>query len=100
MMSDEAKSYEAERERLDKILFEAAKALGEHFDSVRIVATALNIYPSCTSLLSCGSGNYYAQKASVEEWMNDQNEGASTVYREDIEGDDDDDDPPTIPEEA
>jgi hypothetical protein len=41
--------------------------LSEHFDSVRIVAT--RHANGSTAHASWGSGNWYAQKASVEEWL-------------------------------
>lgn len=55
-------------EEARKVLDDAAAAVAEHFQSVIIVATRDN--PECeryTELLTVGRGNWYAQRASIEE---------------------------------
>jgi hypothetical protein len=47
--------------------------LAEHFDSVRIIATG-RTQDGKTSLVTWGQGNYYAQKASIEEWLVEQDQ--------------------------
>lgn len=51
----------------DKRISDAVDALSEHFDSVRIMATLHE--NGTTSAHSVGAGNWYAQKASCEEFL-------------------------------
>jgi hypothetical protein len=46
-----------------------ASQLMEFCDSVRIVATVNDPSGNGASLISSGGGNYYAQKGSIERWL-------------------------------
>lgn len=46
--------------------------LGEHFQSVRIIAT--NHQDGITFTITSGAGNFYAQIASCREWLARQDE--------------------------
>jgi hypothetical protein len=59
---------ETEQERLAKLVEATAIKLGEHFDSVRIVVT-MNAGDGVYSMLSRGTGNFFAQRDSVREWL-------------------------------
>lgn len=50
-----------------KLLERIVAQLGEHFDSVRIIATKHQDGKSW--MASYGNGNWYAQLGSVHEWM-------------------------------
>lgn len=64
---------EQDADNLSKIINIAAARIGEHCDSVRIIVTKQ--YNGDDILrMSAGSGNYYAQLASVEAWVNIQKE--------------------------
>lgn len=62
-----------------KLIAKVAKAvafLGEHFDSVRIVATykipgSKNGDKATHGMTTAGAGNFWAQKGSTEEWLQD-----------------------------
>lgn len=52
---------------IEKELQEICERMSEHVDSIRImVTTHENGQTTCDSF---GMGNWYAQKASVEEWL-------------------------------
>lgn len=51
----------------DVRLKEACEVLSEHFDSVRIIATVHE--DGQTAYHTYGAGNWYAQKASCEEFI-------------------------------
>jgi len=50
-----------------EILSACVQTLIEHFDSVRIVVTEHSTNE--TKMISLGAGNLYAQRGSVEEWL-------------------------------
>ncbi len=50
-----------------KLLERAVAQLGEHFDTVRIIATKYEDGKSWSC--SYGNGNWYGQLGSVREWM-------------------------------
>lgn len=56
-------------EQRHKILSAALTALSEHFDTVQIVATRVDIDSEQTDLYAAGNGNEYARIASMEEWL-------------------------------
>lgn len=54
-------------EELNAKLEEFCELLIEHVDSVRVMVTTHEGGQTCCD--SYGAGNWYAQKASVEEWL-------------------------------
>jgi hypothetical protein len=63
-----------ERNQLMAMMTAVAAKLGEHFGSVRIIATREN--GGSTESFTVGSGNYFAQFGSAVEWVEKQNEQA------------------------
>jgi len=53
--------------------------LGEHFDSVRIIATVHK--NGMTESFSFGAGNFYAQMGAVREWVSRREEEVLEVVR-------------------
>lgn len=53
--------------------------LGEHFDSVRIIATVHR--NGVTESCSFGAGNFYAQMGAVREWVSRRDEEVLEVVR-------------------
>ena len=71
------------------LLEQHAVQLSEHFDSVRIVVTQRTDKGE-TAMLTCGRGNWYAQKASVEEWLTEQDQETREQVRSRIKNEVDD----------
>lgn len=46
--------------------------LGEHFDTVRIFVSKHDSVENFTESWTVGAGNFLAQKAQVNEWLDDQ----------------------------
>jgi len=61
-----------ERNQLMGMMTTIAAKLGEHFNSVRIIATREN--NGDTESFTVGSGNYFAQLGSALEWVDKQRE--------------------------
>ncbi len=61
-----------ERNQLMGMMTAVAAKLGEHFNSVRIIATREN--NGETESFTVGSGNYFAQLGSALEWVDKQRE--------------------------
>lgn len=60
---------------LEKILTEAAEKLGEHFDSVQIIAVTSNQGSErCAASLTAGTGSYYERLGATREWVITQEE--------------------------
>lgn len=55
------------RQELEKLLEKTVHELGEHFDTVQIVATNYDGATGITQPYSRGIGNWYARHASCEE---------------------------------
>lgn len=56
-----------------KLINSLVAQLAEHFETVQVIVT--NTYgEDGTSLLHAGKGNFYARKASLEEWLMCENE--------------------------
>lgn len=55
--------------RYDKLLKSHGAQLSEHFDSVLILCTKKDDCDQGTGFYSHKSGNWYAMKASAEEWL-------------------------------
>lgn len=75
------------REELEAMIAQHARDLGEHFDSVRIIATVANLSEDGTEMkFSAGSGSLYAQQGSVREllvmWEEFTREHARKIQRE------------------
>ena len=75
---------EAEAEELANIIRSAVARMGEHFDTVVVVATTCQ-ERNRTHLFSASCGNRFAQVGSVEEWLSriedpepGQGDGAAT----------------------
>lgn len=60
--------------------------LGEHFQSVRIIATRHQ--DGNTITVTSGSGNWYAQVGSVRDWVTQQDEYTRIAERRRHAGDD------------
>ncbi len=70
--SDDASDpYDAENERLTKLLERHAAVLGEHFESVRIFGV-VNRGDGCYGRITRGEGNYFSQYGSVRDWLIEQ----------------------------
>jgi len=54
-------------EQLNDLLRRHAVQLGEHFSSVRIIATQLQA--DGTRKFQAGAGDYYAQRGAVRAWL-------------------------------
>ena len=52
-----------------KLCEEAARALGEHFDTVMIFATRHEAGKDGTVNIQYGVGNWFARKGQVSEWL-------------------------------
>lgn len=75
----------AEKEQRDKALNDAVLLLGEHFDAVQIMATALKSDGSQDSLLSqAGHGNVYTRIGICREWVIIQEEKTRIETREEM----------------
>ena len=64
----------------DAVLSAAVQALIEHFDSVRIVATTHELDKS--EMHTLGAGNVFAQRGSVQEWL-DSTAGGEEAFDSD-----------------
>lgn len=61
---------EAEQSRLEQLAHEAADRLREHFDSVRIFATAESDDGTCNTIsFTTGRGNIHAQFGQAQLWV-------------------------------
>ena len=74
-----------EREALMDFIRRSAAKLGEHFGSVRIVAT--REVGGSTEAFTAGSGNVYAQIGSVMEWLEKEREQCRIEQRGDQDED-------------
>lgn len=62
-------------------LKEAAEKLGEHYDSVLIIATTHEPELDGGTRIMCGyAGNYYAQVGSAREWLLQQDERTRAMF--------------------
>ena len=63
--------FMTEKEKLKSMVREAVVKLSEHCDSIRIIVTkqCVDGETDSTTLIDNGSGNFYAQLASVREWL-------------------------------
>lgn len=68
IQSEKDEKAQAERDRIEKLVEATALKLGEHVDSVRIVVT-INSGDGNYAMFSRGSGNFFAQRDSVREWL-------------------------------
>jgi len=64
-----ADTLEPEDKRGDELLAACLQTLIAHFDTVRIVVTSHDSDRS--EMKSVGAGNLYAQKGSVESWLDE-----------------------------
>lgn len=72
------------------MLKDAAQRLGEHFDSVQIIATLHDETElGGTVTQSAGTGNEYARHGSVREWLLQKEEECREFVREAWRGHDD-----------
>lgn len=53
---------------LNDLLYEEAQKMGEHFDSIQMIAT-LKDEDGNTQIHACGAGNFYARAGSAREWL-------------------------------
>lgn len=65
---------------------ECAEKLGEHFDSVHIFCTRHEpTTDNGTLCFSWGSGNWFARKGQIEEWIEQEKESTKIKVRKDEE---------------
>lgn len=57
------------RDELQALLTKVVQDLGEHFDSVQIIATHYEGETGTTRPFTSGIGNWYARHASAEEFV-------------------------------
>jgi hypothetical protein len=75
----------------DQRVLEAARALGEHFDTVHVFATRHDpAEKDGTVVVDDGVGNWYARQGQIAEWLEFQRENVRLAARENGEDDDGD----------
>lgn len=74
-------------EELHKQINRILAQLGEHFDSVQIIATRHNPSDGSTQTMERGVGNYFARMASVQSWYEYNLERNRDGAREGMGGD-------------
>lgn len=84
-MTDQDSSDDRERDAMMAFVNAATSKLGEHFNSVRIIATRES--GQDTEVFTSGSGNYFAQLGSVMEWVEKQR-GQARMEKRDEWGED------------
>ena len=79
-MTEQDSPDDKERKALIAFMEAAAQKLGEHFNSVRIIAT--REAGQDTEFFTVGTGNLYAQWGSVAEWLEKQKEQSRMEKRD------------------
>lgn len=75
----------------DQRVLEAARALGEHFDTVHVFATRHDpAEKDGTVVCDEGVGNWYARQGQIEEWVEFQKEQIRIAARKQAESEEDD----------